>query len=110
MRGKCTKCDDELPQYGVGPHICLHKIPSAKVGQSINTFSAENWPDGFLLEVMEGDTPESLMKGCSVTGIYYCTSCDDPDSHARKGSLLTKEMFLDWCGEHQPREEVSRDV
>lgn len=66
----CEHCTDPegdacYPQYGVGPHICFHQIPGARIGQS-QPLPREQWPANYL------ENPDE--PGC---GVWWCPKCGE---------------------------------
>ncbi len=90
----CEVCDNgdgqcAYPQYGVGPHICFHQIPGAKIGESVPLEPAK-WPANF---VPDPDTQEEGSHAC--LGIYtHCLNCGRGDPPALTNDLNSITMSI----------------
>lgn len=65
---------DWFPQYGVAPHECYWRKGSDFIPGQSTLLPAEEWPDNFLLEVLEGEQPEDVQYP-NACGVYFCPSC-----------------------------------
>jgi hypothetical protein len=105
----CTDPDHFcFPVYGVAPHECFYKKgPEFLPGQS-SLLPRDQWPDNFVLEVMEGEDPATITYP-NACGTYYCPTCKAgmPAADVAPEARATAQTSPDGEGA-QPIDEVNR--